>query len=68
MKKRKKAKQMTDLETHINIFKALGYIPNRNALIRIVWHIATEHGHVITLEDFINAISKPATSKIVEPI
>jgi len=59
---------MTDLETHINIFKALGYIQNRNALIRIVWHIATEHGNVITMEEFINAISQKPTTNIVEPI
>ena len=58
---------MTDLETHINIFKALGFIANRNALIRIVWHIALEHGEEISMEDFINAISKP-TTKTVEHI
>ena len=59
---------MTDLATHIQIFKALGYIQNRNALIRIVWHIATEHGHVITMEDFIKAISSPTPTNIVEPL
>jgi hypothetical protein len=60
---------MTDLETHIHIFKALGYIKNRNALIRIVWHIATEHGLETSCEDFIKAISTPTTTtKIVEPI
>jgi thioredoxin-related protein len=51
---------MTDLATHIKIFKELRYIPNYN-FIKMLWHIATEHGEETTLEDFIKAIS-PATT------
>jgi hypothetical protein len=55
------------LEEHIRIFKALGFIPNRNALIRMVWTIASEHPET-NAEDFIKAISERPTSNIVEPI
>jgi hypothetical protein len=59
---------MTDLQSHINIFKALGFIEHRNNLIRIVWHIATEHAEETSLEDFIKAISLATTTNTVEPI
>jgi hypothetical protein len=57
---------MTDLQTHINIFKGLGFVKHRNAIIRMVWQIATDHGKEISCEDFIKALT--TTTNPVEPI
>jgi hypothetical protein len=60
---------MTDLQTHIDIFKGLGFIKHRNALIRMVFHIAREHPEIKDAEDFIKQISeKTTTTNPVEPI
>jgi len=51
------------LEEHIRIFKALGFKHlTRDATIRMVWHIATEHGEELSCEDFINNISERPTT------
>jgi hypothetical protein len=60
---------MADLATHIQICVALK--KERllsNQMVRIIWHIANEHGEETTLEDFIKAISPPTTTNPVEPI
>lgn len=54
---------MTTLNEHIAIFQNLRIYPNKNAIIRMIWHVANEHGHEITCEDFIKAITRP-----VEPL
>ena len=61
---------MTDLATHIQICIAMKkerLLSNQQ--VRIIWHIATEHSEDIDCEEFINAISKSATTtNTVEPI
>lgn len=60
---------MTDLQTHMQIFKGLGFVKHRNAIIRMIWQVATEHASEITLEDFIKAISStPTTTDAVQPV
>jgi hypothetical protein len=60
---------LTDLETHIQIFKSLGFIKHRNALIRMIFHIAREHPEIKDPEDFIKQISqKTINSNPVEPL
>jgi len=56
-----------ELKEHIEIFKKLRIYPNRNAIIRMIWHIANEHAEETTCEDFIKAISTPK-QVVVEPI
>jgi len=61
---------MTDLQTHIQICIAMKrerLLSNQQ--IRVVWHIASEHGDEITLEDFIKAISPhTTTTNTIQPI
>lgn len=52
---------MTDLPTHIHIFKELRF-PNKNAIIRMLWHFIEDHRTEITLEEFIKAISWATTT------
>ena len=57
-------KEHIDLMRRLKLFQ-LGW---RNA-IRTIWHIASEHGKEISVEDFITAISTPTTTtKPVEPL
>jgi UV DNA damage repair endonuclease len=58
---------MADLQTHIQIFKALP-IPNKRVFIKLIWHIATEHGKEISLDDFIKAISYLPPTNAVQPL
>ena len=55
---------MVTLEDHIDIFKELRII-GKNNLIRMIWHIATEHSEEITCEDFIKKTNPP---RIVEQV
>lgn len=45
---------MVTLKEHIEIFQKLR-ITGKNNLIRMVWHIAREHGEEISCEDFVEA-------------
>jgi len=61
---------MTDLASHIQVCIAMKKERMlSNIMVRIIWHIAAEHGEEITLEDFVKAISeRPTTTNIVEPL
>jgi len=58
---------MTDLQTHINIFKEL-YIPSKVAVIRMLWDFIEDHKNEISKEDFIKAISQKTTTDVVQPL
>jgi len=55
---------MVTLKEHIEIFKKLR-ITGKNNLIRMVWHIASEHGEEISCEDFVEA---QAYKRIIQPL
>lgn len=52
-----------DLQQHIEVMRnvKLFQLGWRNA-IKMIWHIASEHGKEISVEDFIKAISAPTTT------
>jgi hypothetical protein len=57
---------MTTLNEHIQIFQKLKIYPNKNAIIKMIWHIANDHSKEISCEDFIKAINTPTNA--IQPI
>jgi len=46
------------LKEHIEIFKQIRF-PGKANIIRMIWHIASEHNEEIACEDFIQAVLPP---------